>query len=98
MRYARSVHYEIKNGKEQEFTKMFETDVLPSLRKQNGFKDGLMLLDGRHALGISVWEDRNSAETYQSSGFPPIVDRLSPVLDAKPRVENYQVGLSTLRA
>ena len=97
MSYARNVHFQIKSGKEQEFTRIFESDVLPALRKQGGFKEEAMLLDGRRALGISLWEDRRAAETYQTSSFPRILDKLTPVLDGTPKVENYQVGVTTLR-
>ena len=40
MRYARNVHFQIKSGKEQEFAGLFEKDVVPMLRKQNGFRRG----------------------------------------------------------
>jgi quinol monooxygenase YgiN len=98
MKHARNVHFQIKNGKELEFTKLFETDVLPTLRKQDGFKEELMLVDGRSALGISVWDEKGSADKYQATAYPRLLEKLSPVLESTPRVENYQIGMTTLRA
>ena len=45
MRFARNVHFQIKNGKEQEFAGLFEKDVLPMLRKQNGFLEEVTLVN-----------------------------------------------------
>lgn len=92
------VGVQIKNGKEQEFKKLFETDVLPLLRQQRGFKEELTLVDGHRGVGISLWDDRGSAEAYQSTAFPRVLETLSPVLDGTPRVENYQIGMTTLTA
>ncbi len=98
MKFARNVHFQIKNGKEQEFTRVFETDVLPMLRKQNGFKEELTLVDGNRGVGISLWADRGSAEAYQSATFPRVLEKLGPVIEGTPRVENYQIGMTTLHA
>ena len=35
MRYARNVHFQIKSGKEQEFTGLFEKEVVPMLRQRH---------------------------------------------------------------
>ena len=37
--YARNVTLQLKANTAPEFTRTLETDVLPVLRKQNGFKD-----------------------------------------------------------
>ncbi len=98
MKFARNVHFQIKNGKEQEFNKVFEADVLPMLRKQPGFKEELTLVDGNRAVGISLWDERRNAETYHTSTFPRVMEKLAPVIDGTPRVENYQIGMTTLHA
>ena len=97
MRYARNVHFQIKNGREKEFANLFENEVVPTLRKQKGFKEELTLVSGSHGVGISLWEDRASAESYQNATFPRIVEKLSPVIDGSPRVETFDVASSTLR-
>ena len=96
MRFARNVHFQIKNGKEQEFKTLFETKVLPMLRKEKGFLEELTLVNKDGALGISIWEDRKNAETYQSSTYPKVVEALQPVLVGTPRLETYEVTVTTL--
>jgi quinol monooxygenase YgiN len=99
MNYARNVHFQIKNGKEKEFTTLFENIILPMLRKQNGFKEELTLVNKDKAVGISLWADRASAEAHQTSTYPTIVEKLNPVIVGTPRVETYEVfaGATTLR-
>jgi quinol monooxygenase YgiN len=72
MRFARNVHFEIKSGKEQEFTGLFEKEVVPMLRKQNGFVEEMTLVNPKGAYAISLWDDRKSADAYQTSTYPQI--------------------------
>ena len=96
MRFARNVHFQIKNGKEQEFRTLLEKKVIPMLRKEKGFLEELTLVNKDGALGISIWEDRKNAEAYQSSTYPKVVETLQPVLVGTPRLETYEVGVTTL--
>ena len=54
--YARNVSINLKPNSASEFTQTFEKDILPLLRKQNGFKDEITFLSrrrqgrGRHQL------------------------------------------------
>src|SRR5580765_5029281 len=63
MKFARNVHFQIKSGKETEFTTLFEKEVVPMLRKQNGFQEEVTLLNPRGAEFISLWDNKKSAET-----------------------------------
>ena len=98
MQFARNVHFKIKSGKEKEFTTLFEKEVIPMLRKQSGFQNELTLVNPDGALGISVWENRKSAEAYQTSTYPQILEKLNPVIVGTPKVEMYDVTATTLRA
>ena len=98
MKFARNVHFEIKTGKEQEFTTLFENEVIPLLKKQSGFREEMTLLNKNGNLGISVWDDRKSAETFQANTYPGILKTLGPVIEGIPTVDTYEVANSTLRA
>lgn len=98
MQFARNVHFQIKNGKEKEFTTVFENEVLPILRKQSGFRNELALVNPDGAVAISLWDDRKSAETYNTSTYPQILQKLNPVIVGTPKVETYDVTATTLRA
>jgi quinol monooxygenase YgiN len=98
MRFARNVQFQLKNGKEQEFNTLFEKEVLPILRKQEGFQEEVTLVNKASAVGISLWNDRKSAETYQTSGYPQVLAKLTPVIEGTPKVETYETASSYLRA
>jgi len=98
MRFARNVQFQIKTGKEQEFESLFETKIVPMLRRQNGFLEELMLVNKDRGIGISLWEDRKDAETYQSSTYPKVVETLQPLLVGTPKLETYGVGVTTLQS
>jgi quinol monooxygenase YgiN len=97
MKFARNVHFQIKPGKEKEFTALFESDVIPMLRLQAGFRDEFTLVNPEGAIGISLWEDRKSAETYSSAAYPQILAKLNNVIVGTPKVDTYDVTVSTLR-
>ncbi len=96
MRFARNVHFQIKNGKDADFNRIFTNDVLPVLKRQKGFQQELTLVGRDGAMGISVWEDKASAESYTTETYPQILRTLEPVLEGSPRVETYEVGATTL--
>jgi quinol monooxygenase YgiN len=98
MQYARNVHFQIKPGKEKEFNTLFENEVIPLLRKQTGFQNELTLVNPDGAIGVSVWNDRKSAEAYSTSTYPQILEKLNPVIVGTPKVETYDVTATTLRA
>lgn len=95
MRFARNVHFQIKNGQDAEFSRVINADVLPLLKKQRGFKEELTLVNRDRALGISIWEDKKSAEEYNTNTYPTVLQKLNPVLEGTPRVETYEVAAAT---
>ena len=98
MKFARNIRFEIKDGKEQEFNTLFEKEVLPILRKQGGFQQELTLTSPTSAVGISLWDDRKSAEKYQSETYPQVLAKLSKVIEGTPKLETYETASSYLRA
>ena len=95
--YARNVTLHLKGNSAPEFTRMLETDVLPVLRKQNGFKDEITFVapNGTDALAISLWDKKESAEQYNRDTYPAVLQTLSKVVDGTPRVESFEVSNST---
>jgi quinol monooxygenase YgiN len=97
MRFARTIHFQIKNGKEQEFAGLFEKEVLPMLRKQEGFQEEVTLVNPKGAYAISLWDDRKSAETYQTATYPQVLAKLTPVLEGTPTLETFENATSYAR-
>jgi quinol monooxygenase YgiN len=98
MRFARNIHFQIKKGKEQEFAGLFAKEVLPMLRKQEGFLQEVTLVNPKGAHAISLWDDRKSAETYQSATYPQVLAKLTPFLEGTPTLETYETVTLDARA
>jgi quinol monooxygenase YgiN len=98
MRFARTIHFQIKNGKEQEFVGLFEKEVLPMLRKQEGFQEEVTLVNPKGAYAISLWDNRKNAETYQTATYPQVLAKLTPVLEGTPELETFENATSYARA
>ena len=93
---ARSVRFDIAADKNEEFHTLFRNEVLPILKKQDGFKDELLLVQDQHVLAISVWNDMDSARRYESATYPQLDKTLRPVMSGKATVETFKFdSLST---
>jgi quinol monooxygenase YgiN len=95
--FARSVTVRLKPNSVAEFNRTFEKDVLPVLQRQKGFQDAITLVasNGSEAIGISVWEQKQDAETYNRTTYIDVQERLSKVIEGTPRVQTYDVGAFT---
>jgi hypothetical protein len=93
---ARSVRFDIATDKNEEFHTLFKTKVLPILRKQDGFKDELLLVQDQHVLAISVWNNLDSVRKYETATYPQVDETLRPVMSGKPTIETFKyASLST---
>ena len=97
MKFARHVHCQVKNGKEQEFSTLVTKEIIPMLRKQSGFRDELTLVNKDGTLAISLWDDRKSADAYQTLVYPQVLAKLNHLIDGTPKVETYEVTATTLQ-
>ena len=95
--YARSVSFHLKPGRSTEFTQTLEKDVIPVLRKQKGFQDEIAFVapGGADAVGISVWDLKENAETYARGAYPGVLKALERVVEGTPQVQTYEVSNST---
>ena len=95
--YARNVTLHLKANAAPEFTRTLETDVLPIMRKQSGFKDEITFVasNGAEAVAISLWDRKESADTYSRDTYPAVLKTLEKVVEGTPEVENYEVANST---
>ena len=94
---ARSVRFDIAKDRNEEFLKLFKTEVLPVLKKQDGFKDELLLVHDQHVLAISVWNTADAARKYETATYPQVDKALRPVMTGKPTIETFDyASLSTI--
>ncbi|MCI0446575.1 antibiotic biosynthesis monooxygenase [bacterium] len=97
--FARIVHMKLKKDAEAQFAKIFETEVVPVLAKQEGFRHSLTLSakERSEVTGITFWSKRQNAENYNSTVYPEVLKSLSSVIDGTPEVKTFVVTSSTLR-
>jgi heme-degrading monooxygenase HmoA len=95
--FARTVSIQLKANSAAEFTKTLENQVIPLLRKQKGFQDEITLLapDGKQAVAISFWNQKESADAYERGTYPQALNALAKVVEGTPKVETYEVSNST---
>lgn len=98
MRFARNVQFQVKSGKETELNNLFEKEVLPMLRKQDGFQEEVTLLNPKGAHFISLWDNRKNAETYEKATYPQVLAKLTTFIVGTPVVETYETASSYARA
>ena len=92
-----SVSFRLKPDSLAGFTKLIEDETLPLLRKQKGFQNEITLFasGGRDAVGISLRDQKESAEAYNSRGYPDVLKALRNPAEGTPQVHTYEVGNST---
>ena len=95
--FARSVSIRLKPNSVAEFNKTLENEILPLLRKQKGFRDELALVtpNGSEVLAISLWDQKENADTYSREAYPEVLKTLGKVVEGTPQVHTHEVSSST---
>ena len=96
--FARNVSLRLKPNTLSEFTRIFDKEVLPMLRKQSGFRDEILFAvpGGLDVVAISLWDTKDYAEAYNKAGYPEVLKILDKVLDGTPKVQVSDVISSTI--
>jgi heme-degrading monooxygenase HmoA len=97
--FARNVSLRLKPNTLSEFTRIFDNEVLPMLRKQRGFRDEITFAvpGGLDVVAISLWDTKDHAEAYNTAGYPEVLKILDKVLDGTPKVQVSDVISSTIQ-
>jgi hypothetical protein len=95
--FARNVTFHLKSNMLSDYTRTFNTDILPLLRRQNGFKDEITFCGpgGVDVTAISLWDSKASAETYNTISYPEVLKTMSRFIEGTPKVQNSDVVNST---
>ena len=97
--FARILDFEVKTEKKEEFVRVIKNEILPILKKQNGFLEILPFFPERMKLNkvitISLWTTKQDADRYEREWYPKVFDTLKPFLTS-PVVANYYALETTL--
>jgi hypothetical protein len=95
--FARNVSFHLKSNMLSDYTRTFENEILPLLRKQKGFKDEITLSNpGSHdATAISLWDNKANAEAYNTNTYQEVLRKLGRFIDGTPKVQTCEAVTST---
>jgi len=95
--FARNVAFHLKSNMFSDYTRTFENDTLPLLRKQKGFKDEITLSNpgSLDVIAISLWDSKANAEAYNTSTYPEVLRTLGRMIDGTPKVQTFEAVSST---
>jgi hypothetical protein len=95
--FTRNVSFHLKSNMLSDYTRTFEKEILPLLRKQKGFKDEITLSNpgSLDAIAISLWENKANAEVYNSNTYQGVLNTFARMLDGTPKVQTFETVTST---
>ena len=95
--FARNVSIHLKPNTLSDYTRAFEKEVLPLLRKQNGFKDEITFAGpgGVDVTAISLWDNKIDAEAYNTNTYPQVLKTMARFIEGTPQVQTSDVVNST---
>ena len=96
--FARNVSLRLKSNMLSEYGHLFDSQVLPLLRKQKGFRDEITIANsnGQDVTAISLWDNKANAETYNTHSYPEVLKTLAKFIEGTPTVQTSDVVSSTL--
>ncbi len=95
--FVRKVSARLKPNSLTKFANLMDREILPWLRKQEGFLDLIILAvtDSSEIATISFWDQKRNAEAYNDGGYPEVLKMLGQLLDGAPYVKTFNVVSST---
>ena len=94
--YAGVVSVQFKSGKAEEAAQIYQDSVVPELRQMQGFEGGYVLTNAETGKGyiIGLWESREDAEGFESSGaFREQAAKFENILEGPPSREICKVNI-----
>ncbi|PYT79639.1 MAG: hypothetical protein DMG40_14880 [Acidobacteria bacterium] len=95
--FIRKVTILLKPNSISKYSRLMEEEVIPTLRKQNGFQDVITFFAPSEdaVTGISLWDKASNAETYRHETYPAVLKKLAVLIEGTPKVDTYETLNST---
>jgi hypothetical protein len=95
--FVRKVTTLLKPDGISKFSLLMDQEVMPMLRKQDGFQDELTFFAPSQdaVTSISLWEKASNAQSYGQRSFPAVLKILAALIEGTPKVDTYEVLHST---
>ncbi|MCU1285985.1 MAG: hypothetical protein JWO13_2335 [Acidobacteriales bacterium] len=91
--HALLIEGSIKPGKKNDFMKIWESQILTTLKTQKGYVEEILLLkeDGQQGVGVSLWQTKADADRYYNEVFPKQVAQVSDLMTGTPNMRPFNV-------
>jgi quinol monooxygenase YgiN len=95
--YARIVEFVPKPEKKEEIVNVVRKEVLPLLKRQQGFLEFLPFMPESKTdsvVAVTLWAEKNEADRYEREVYPKVEAILKPYLSAPISFKHYNVETS----
>jgi heme-degrading monooxygenase HmoA len=84
----------LKPGKKDEFLKAWSSQIVPLLKRQDGFVDEILLLEevSEKPCGLCFWKSKEQAERYRREIFPQAKQLVEHLLTGTPNLRGFEVA------
>jgi len=98
--FVRQVTMKLRAASAPEFARLIDREILPLLRRQQGFRDEVTLVAAERsgAICTSFWNTKENAEAYSRTLYPEVLKALSKVVVGIPRVQTFDLSNSTFHS
>ena len=98
--FGRHVIMKLKANSAAELTRINESEIIPLLLKQKGFRDETTLIAPERSKAItnSFWDTKEDEEAFDRTGYLQVLKALSDVLEETPTVEKFEFAQSTFHS
>ena len=95
--FVRKVTILLRPNSISKFSRLMEQEVIPMLRKQDGFQDKLTFFAPNEdaVTSISLWDKASNAEIYSHEMYPAVLEKLAVLIEGTPQVDTYETLNST---
>jgi hypothetical protein len=90
----------LKVNSTAELTRINESEIIPLLLKQKGFRDEITFIapERSRAITNSFWDTKEDEESFGRTGYLQVLKALSNVLEETPTVEKFELAHSTFHS
>lgn len=98
--FGRHVIMKLKADSAAELTRINETEIIPLLLRQKGFRDETTFIAPERSKAItnSFWDTKEDEEAFGRAGYLQVLQFLSNVLEETPIVEKFEFAHSTFHS
>lgn len=95
--FGRQVTMKLRANSATELTRIAESEIIPILRRQKGFRDETIFIapDRAEAIANSFWDTPEDAEAYSRTGYSDVLRVLANTIEGIPTVRTFNFVSST---